>query len=95
MSVPTLIEMFMQNTCCAVNNWFKELKQQELTWKQSLIEVNVINDEEARWNSSKCKEDDKGRQLPSFCINDKNVSKLARKSQEVLFPAVLKSFGRN
>ena len=33
MSVPTLINMFMCNTCCAVHVRYKELKQQELTWE--------------------------------------------------------------
>ena len=35
------------NTHCAVCNWYKELKKQELTWEQFLTEVTVINDEEA------------------------------------------------
>ena len=47
MSVPTLIDMFMQNTCCAVHNRYKELKQQELKCEQLLTEVTFINDEEA------------------------------------------------
>ena len=47
MSVPTLINMFMRNTCCAVHDRYKELKQQDLTWEQFLTEVTVIDDEEA------------------------------------------------
>ena len=31
MSVPTLINMFMRNTCCAVHDRYKELKQRDLT----------------------------------------------------------------
>ena len=46
MSVPTLIDMFMLNTRCAVHNRYKELKQWELTWEQFLTELTVINDEE-------------------------------------------------
>ena len=65
MSVPTLIDMFMRNTCCAVHDRYKELKQQDLTWEQFLTEVTVINDEEAWWDSSKRKEDDEGRHLTS------------------------------
>ena len=42
-----IIDMFMQNTCCAVHNRYKELKQQKLTWELFLTEVNVINDKEA------------------------------------------------
>ena len=63
--------MFMQNACCVVYNWYKELKQQELTWEQFLTDLIVIDDEEARQYSSKRKEDDKGRQLPSSCNNDR------------------------
>ena len=33
MSVPTLINMFMRNTCCAVHDRYKELKHQDLTWE--------------------------------------------------------------
>ena len=65
MSVPTLINMFMRNTCCAVHNRYKELKQRDLTWELFLKEVTVIDDEEVQWDSSKRKEDDKGRHLPS------------------------------
>ena len=55
MSVPTLIDMFMQNTRRAVHDRYKELKQRELTWEQFLTEVTVIDDEEVRWESSKRK----------------------------------------
>ena len=41
------------------------------------------------------KEYDEGRQLPSSCNNDRKHVKPARKSQEVHFPIVLKSFERN
>ena len=47
-SVPTLIDMFMCKTCCAVHYRYKELKQWELTWEQFLTEVTVIVDEEAK-----------------------------------------------
>ncbi len=32
-----------------------------MTWEQFLTEVTVINDEEARWDSSKWKEDDEDK----------------------------------
>ena len=47
MSVPTLIDMLMHNTHHAVHDWHKELKKWEPTWEQFLIEVTVIDDEEA------------------------------------------------
>ena len=46
MSVPKLIDVFMFNTCRAVHDWYKELKQRELTWEQFLTEVTVINNKE-------------------------------------------------
>ena len=58
MSLKILIDMFMRNTWRAVHDSYKELKRQELTWEQFLTEVTVIDDEEARWDSSKRKEDD-------------------------------------
>ena len=79
MSVPTLINMFMRNFYCAVRDRYKELKQQDLTWEQFLMEVTVINDEEAWWDSSKRKEDDKGRHLPSSCNNDRKRVKASKK----------------
>ena len=79
MSVPTLIDMLIQNTYCAVNKRYKELKQQELTWEQFLTEATVINDEKAWWDSSKRKEDDKGRHLPSSCKNDRKRVKASKK----------------
>ena len=85
MSVPALIDMFMRNTCCAVRDRYKELKQQDLTWEQFLTEVTIINHEEAHWDSLKRKEDDKGRQLTNSINNDKSVSKPARNSHTVLF----------
>ena len=63
MSVPTLIGMFMKNTCYAVHGNYNDLKQQDLTWEQFLTEVTIINNEEAWWDFSKRKEDDKGRHL--------------------------------
>ena len=92
MSLPTLIDMFMRNTQRAVHNRYKELKRQELTWEQFLTEVTIIDDEEARWDSSKRKEDDK----------DKNVrpqvtrgQKPARRKLEMVYLSVLKSSARN
>ena len=78
MSVPTLIDMFMRNTCYAVHDRYKELKQQDLTWEQFLTEVTVINDEEAWWDSSKHKKDDKGRHLPSSHNNDRKSVKASK-----------------
>ena len=54
--VPTLIDMFTHNTHCAVYDWYKELKQQGLTWEQFLTEVTVINDEKAQLYFLKQKE---------------------------------------
>ena len=79
MSLPTLIDMFMRNTRRAVHNRYKELKRQELTWEQFLTELTIINDEEAQWDSSKYKEDDKGRQLSSSCNNDRKCVKANKK----------------
>ena len=50
MSVPTLIDRIMQKTYCAIQNRYKELKQQKLTWEQFLMEASVINDEEGCWD---------------------------------------------
>ena len=47
----TLIVIFMHNTGSAVHDWYKELKQQELTWEQFLTEVTVVDDKEAFWDS--------------------------------------------
>ena len=78
--------MFIRNTCHAVHDRYKELKQQDLTWEQFLTEVTVINDEEAWWDSSKRKEDDKGRHLPSSCNNDrKHVKASKKKSRSALY----------
>ena len=41
--------------------------------------MTVINDEEAQWDSSKRKEDDKGRHLPSFFNNDRKCVKASKK----------------
>ena len=79
MSVPTLIDMFMRNTCHAVHDRYKELKQRDLTWEQFLTEVTVMDDEEAQWDSSKRKEDDKGRHLPVSCSNDRKRVKASKK----------------
>ena len=56
------INMFKRNTFCALHDWYKELKQQELSWEQFLTEVTVIDDEEAWWDLSKHNEDDKDKQ---------------------------------
>ena len=81
MSVPTLINMFMQNTYHTVYNWYKELKQQELKWEQFLTEANVTNDKEARWDSLKRKGDNKVRQLPSSSNMAESVAWPERRSQ--------------
>ena len=94
MSVPTLIDMFMRNTRRAVHDWYKELKQQELTWEQFLTEVTVINDEEAHWDSSKRKEAQEGNCCPVHG-NGVNVQKPAQRSRRVLCQIVLKSFDKN
>ena len=75
MSLPTLIDMFMRNTQRAVHDRYKELKRQELTWEQFLTEVTVIDDEEARWDSSKRKEDDEDKKRPSSSNKRAKASK--------------------
>ena len=95
MSVPTLIDMFMRNTCCAVHDRYKELKQQDLTWEQFLTEVTVIDDEEAQWDSLKRKKMTRVGKSLLLATMTESVLRLSRKSQEVLLPTVLKSFERN
>ena len=75
-----LIDMFMRNTWRAVHNRYKELKRQELIWEQFLTEVTVINDEEARWDSSKRKEDDKDKKCPSSSNKRAKASKKKTKN---------------
>ena len=75
MSLLTLIDMFMRNTWCAVHDWYKELKRQELTWEQFLTVVAIINDEEAWWDSSKQKEDDEDKKHPSSSVKRAKDSK--------------------
>ena len=41
--------------------------------------MTVVNDEEARWDYSKRKEDDKGRQHPSSPNNDRKRAKASKK----------------
>ena len=57
MSVPTLIDMFMRNNCCAVHDRYKELKQCELTWDQFLTEITVVVNKEAKQDNSKRKDE--------------------------------------
>ena len=64
MSVPTLIDLLMCNTCYAVYDRYKGLKQWELTWEQFLTELTVIDDEEACWDSLKQKEAQEGNCCP-------------------------------
>ena len=79
--------------CC------KQLVQRDKAARADMGEILDKSDchcnEEARWDSLKCKEDDKGRQLLSSCNNIESMSRPARKRHEVLFPIVLKSFIRN
>ena len=56
------------------------MKRQELTWEQFLTEVTVINDEEARWDSSKRKEDDKDKKRPSSSNKRAKASKKKTKN---------------
>ena len=51
------------------------MKRQELTWEQFLTKVTVINDEEARWDSSKRKEDYKDKKRPSSSNKRAKASK--------------------
>ena len=66
MSLPTLINLFMRNTCCAVHNQYNELKRQELTWEQFLTEVTVIDNEEASWDTSKRRDKNEGKRCPNL-----------------------------
>ena len=95
MSVPTLIDMFMRNTCCAEHDRYKELKQQDLTWERFLTEVKVINDEEAWWDSLKRKDDDKGRHLLSSHNNDKKRVKASNKKPHSALSDCAIEFKRN
>ena len=92
--MPTLINMFMRNNHRAVNNKYKELKQQELTWEHFLTEVTMINNEEALWDSSKCKEVQEGNCCPAPG-NEKSVLKPSTRSRRMLSGIVLRSFGKN
>ena len=56
------------------------MKRQELTWEQFLTEVTAIDDEEARWDSSKQKEDDKDKKRPSSSNKRAKASKKKIKS---------------
>ena len=82
--MPTLIDMFMCNTRCAVHDWYKELKHQELTWDQFLTEVTVINDEEARWDSSKRKEAQEGNCCPVPGNGGKHAKTSSKKQRNAL-----------
>ena len=84
MSVPTLIDMFMRNTRCAVHDWYKELKQRELTWEQFLTEVTVINDEEACWDSLKRKEAQEGNCCPVPGNGGKRAKTSSKKQKSAL-----------
>ena len=85
MSVPTLTDMFIRNTRCAVHNRYKELKQRELTWEQFLTEVTVIDDEEARWDSSKRKEAQEGNCRPAPGNEGKRAKTSSKKQKSALW----------
>ena len=82
--MPTLIDMFMRNTRHAVHDWYKELKQQELTWEQVLTEVTVINDEEACWDSLKQKEAQEGNRCPAPGNGGKRAKTSSKKQKSAL-----------
>ena len=67
----------MRNTQRAVHNWYYELKCQELTWEKFLTEVTVIDNEEARWNTSKRKDKNEGK----LCPNSENKQDLSSKKK--------------
>ena len=92
MSLPTLIDMFIRNTQRALHYWYKKLKRQELIWEQFLTEVTVIDDEEAKWDSSKRKEDDKDKKVRPQVTRGQ---KPARRRPEMVYLSVLKSSARN
>ena len=95
MSVPTLIDMFMRNTCCAVHDRYKELKQQDLTWEQFLTEVTVMMMRRLGGIPQSVRRMTRVGTSHLLVIMTESVSKPARKSHVVLFPIVLKSFKRN
>ena len=74
MSMSTLINMFMRNTCGAVHNRYNELKRRKLTWEQFLSEVTVIDNEESRWDTSQSKDKREGKHCPAQDTH-KNSSK--------------------
>ena len=76
--------MFMCNTCCAIHDLQKELKQQELTWKQLFAEVTVINDLEAQWDFSKKKEVQEGTCCPAPGNGGKRAKARKKKQDSVL-----------
>ena len=82
--MPTLINMFMRNTRRAVHDWYKELKQRELTWEQFLTEVTMIDDEEARWDSSKRKEAQEGNCCPVPGNGGKRAKTSSKKQKSAL-----------
>ena len=94
MSVPTLLNMFMQNFCHAVHDKYKKLKQRELTWEQFLTEVTVINDEEACWDSSKQKEAQEGNCCPVPGNGGKRAKSSSKKQKNALLDCA-ESFVRN
>ena len=95
MSVPTLIDMFMQNNCCAVHNWCKELKQQELTWENFLTEVTSLMMRRLDGIPQSVRRMTRVGNSHLLVIMTESVSNPARKSHVVLFLIVLKSFERN
>ena len=66
MSLLTLIDLFIRNNQHEVHNQYNELKRQELTWEQFLTEVTVINNEEARWDTSKRIDKNEGKRCPNL-----------------------------
>ena len=56
----------MRNTWHMVHNQYNELKRQELNWEQFLTEVTVIDNEEARWDTSKLRDKNEGKHHPNL-----------------------------
>ena len=74
MSVPTLIDIFIRNTCREVHNRFNKSKRHKLTWEQFLTELTVIDDKESRQDISQHKNKHEGKCCPAL-DNHKTASK--------------------
>ena len=47
-------------------NWYNKFKRQELTWEQFLTELTFIDNEEAKWDTSKRRDNNEGKNFPNL-----------------------------